>query len=60
MHISLTDDPLLQTWEAQKPPHLSPQEHGNCSEETLFRAELESLRQNLEQNANTLVVGKFR
>ena len=49
--------PLLQTWEAQRPPHKSPKEHEqNWSEEPKLRDELESLRQDLEQYANALVV----
>jgi hypothetical protein len=49
--------PLLQTWEAQKPPHLSSKEHErNWSEEPQLRAELESLRKDLEQYANALAV----
>ncbi|MBD1217702.1 MAG: hypothetical protein H9536_10355 [Aphanizomenon flos-aquae Clear-A1] len=49
--------PLLQTWEAQLPPHLSPREHERkWSEEPKLREELESLRQDLEQYANALAV----
>ena len=49
--------PLLQTWEAQKPPHKSPKEHEqNWSEEPKLRAELESLRQDLDSYANALAV----
>lgn len=49
--------PLLQTWEAQRPPHKSPKKHEqNWSEEPKLRAELESLRQDLEQYANALAV----
>ncbi|WP_414564994.1 MULTISPECIES: hypothetical protein [unclassified Anabaena] len=49
--------PLLQTWEAQRPPHLSPQEHErNWSEEPQLRAELESLRKDLAKYANALAV----
>lgn len=49
--------PLLQTWESQRPPHQSPKEH-ECkwSEEPKLRAELESLRENLEQYANALAI----
>ncbi|QSV61864.1 MAG: hypothetical protein HEQ26_02925 [Dolichospermum sp. DL01] len=47
--------PLLQTWEAQRPPHLSAKEHErNWSEETKLRAELELLRKDLEKYANAL------
>jgi hypothetical protein len=47
--------PLLQTWEAQRPPHLSLKEHErNWSEEPKLRDELELLRQDLEQYANAL------
>lgn len=47
--------PLLQTWEAQRPPHLSPKEHeGNWSEEGNLRDQLEALRRDLEQYANAL------
>jgi hypothetical protein len=49
--------PLLQTWEAQRPPHLSPKAHEqNWSEEKNLRNELESLRKDLEQYANALAV----
>ncbi|MDZ8068543.1 MAG: hypothetical protein RMY64_23415 [Nostoc sp. DedQUE08] len=49
--------PLLQTWEAQRPPHQSPKEHEcNWSEEPKLRDELESLRKDLEQYANALAV----
>ncbi|WP_373526078.1 hypothetical protein [Nostoc sp.] len=47
--------PLLQTWEAERPPHLSPKGHErNWSEELKLRDELESLRKDLEQYANAL------
>lgn len=47
--------PLLQSWEAQRPPHLSLKEHErNWSEEGILRAELEVLRRDLEQYANVL------
>ncbi len=47
--------PLLQTWEAQRPPHLSPREHEqNWFEEPKLREELEKLRSDLEQYANAL------
>ncbi|WP_420819845.1 hypothetical protein [Nostoc sphaeroides] len=49
--------PLLQTWEAQRPPHLSLKEHErNWPDEPKLRGELESLRQDLEQYANALAV----
>ncbi|MBN4003469.1 hypothetical protein [Nostoc sp. LPT] len=49
--------PLLQTWEAPRPPHLSLKEHErNWSEEPKLRAELESLRKDLEEYANALAV----
>jgi len=49
--------PLLQTWEALRPPHLSPKEHEqNWSEESKLREELESLRKDLEQYANALAI----
>ncbi len=49
--------PLLQTWEAQRPPHLSPKEHErNWSEEPKLRVELELLRRDLEQYADALAV----
>ncbi|RAM51081.1 MAG: hypothetical protein C6Y22_11900 [Hapalosiphonaceae cyanobacterium JJU2] len=49
--------PILQTWEAQRPPHLSPQEHErNWSEEPKLRVELELLRRDLEQYADALAV----
>jgi hypothetical protein len=49
--------PLLQTWEAQRPPNLSPKEHDQkWSEESKLREELESLRKDLEQYANALAV----
>jgi hypothetical protein len=49
--------PLLQTWEAQRPPHLSLKEHErNWSEEGNLRDELEALRRDLEQYANALAV----
>ncbi|KOP27665.1 hypothetical protein AMR41_04035 [Hapalosiphon sp. MRB220] len=49
--------PILQTWEAQRPPHLSPKEHErNWSEEPKLRVELELLRQDLEQYADALAV----
>ena len=47
--------PLLQTWEAQRPPHLSLKEHErNWSEETKLRAELQLLRKDLEEYADAL------
>lgn len=49
--------PLLQTWEAQCPPHKSPKEHEqNWSKEPSLRDELELLRQDLEQYANALAI----
>lgn len=49
--------PLLQTWEAQRPPHLSLKEHERqWSEESKLREELELLRKDLEQYANALAV----
>ena len=49
--------PLLQTWEVQRPPHLSPREHErNWFEEPKLRGELESLRKDLELYANALAV----
>jgi len=49
--------PLLQTWEAQRPPDKSPKEHEqNWSEEPKLRVELESLRHDLEQYADALAV----
>lgn len=49
--------PLLQTWEAQKPPHKSPKEHEqNWSVEPKLRSELELLRRDLEKYANALPV----
>lgn len=47
--------PLLQAWEAQRLPHISPKEHEqNWCEEPTLRNELELLRQDLEQYANSL------
>ena len=47
--------PLLQTWEAQRPPHLSLKEHErNWSQEKELRAELELLRKDLEKYAHAL------
>ncbi|MBO1053017.1 MAG: hypothetical protein HEQ25_13785 [Dolichospermum sp. DET73] len=47
--------PLLQTWEAQRPPHLSLKEHErNWSQQKELRAELELLRKDLEKYANAL------
>jgi hypothetical protein len=49
--------PILQTWEAQRPPHLSPKDHErNWSEEKQLRAELEALRLDLEQYAHALAI----
>ena len=49
--------PLLQTWEAQRPPNLSLKEHEQkWSEESKLRVELESLRKDLEDYANALAV----
>jgi len=49
--------PLLQAWEAQRPPQLSPKEHEqNWSETPKLRADLESLRKELEQYANALAI----
>lgn len=49
--------PLLQTWEAQRPPQVSPKEHErNWPEETKFRDELESLRRDLEEYADALAI----
>jgi hypothetical protein len=47
--------PLLQIWEAQKPPSASPKEHELAwSEEAKLRGELENLRQDLHKYANAL------
>jgi hypothetical protein len=47
--------PLLQAWEAQRPPNLSPKEHeDNWSEQPNLRSDLELLRKDLEQYANAL------
>ena len=47
--------PLLQTYEAQRSPHLSPKEHEQqWSEEGKLRDELEKLRHDLGQYANAL------
>jgi hypothetical protein len=47
--------PLLQAWEAQRPPATSPKEHEkNWSEEPQFRQELQLLTKELEQYANAL------
>lgn len=47
--------PLLQTWEAQKPPTTSPKEHEkNWSEEPQLRQELLLLGKELEQYTNAL------
>jgi hypothetical protein len=47
--------PLLQVWEGQRPPNLSPKEHEqNWSEEPNLRKALELLREDLEQYANAL------
>ena len=47
--------PLLQTWEAQKPPTTSPKEHEkNWSQEPQMRQELLLLGKELEQYANAL------
>lgn len=47
--------PLLQTWEAQKPPTTSPKDHEkNWSLEPQMRQELLLLGKNLEQYANAL------
>ncbi len=49
--------PLLQAWEAQRPPTLSPKEHEqNWSEEPHLRTALELLREDLEQYAKALEV----
>ncbi|MBD2743228.1 hypothetical protein [Coleofasciculus sp. FACHB-1120] len=49
--------PLLQAWEAQRPTQLSPKEdEQNWPEEHKLRAELESLRKELEQYANALAI----
>ncbi len=49
--------PILQTWEAQRPTNLSPKDHERSwSEEAKLRAELEGLRQDLEQYANALAI----
>ncbi|WYL96187.1 MAG: hypothetical protein HEQ35_22260 [Gloeotrichia echinulata IR180] len=49
--------PLLQTWEAERPPNLSPKQHEQkWPEESKLREELESLRKDLEQYANALTV----
>jgi len=47
--------PLLQTWEAQRPPNVSPKEHErNWSDKAKLRSELEGLRQDLELYAQAL------
>jgi len=47
--------PLLQTWESQKPPTISPKEHEkNWSEEPQMRQELVLLGKELEQYALAL------
>jgi hypothetical protein len=47
--------PVLQTWEAQRPPHMSPKKHEqNWSEEAKLRVELESLRKDMEKYADAL------
>jgi hypothetical protein len=49
--------PLLQTWEAQRSPTLSPREHEKkWAEETELRRELEELRQNLEEYSIALAI----
>ncbi len=49
--------PLLQKWEAQRPPHKSPKEHEqDWSKEPQLRNELELLRKDLEQYANALAI----
>ncbi|MEH2102831.1 MAG: hypothetical protein V7K76_24415 [Nostoc sp.] len=49
--------PRLQTWEAQRPAHLSLKDHEhNWTEQKNLRAELESLRLDLEQYAHALAV----
>jgi hypothetical protein len=47
--------PLLQAWEAKRPPDVSPQAHEKAwDQEPQLRRELEALRGNLEQYANAL------
>ncbi|MFM6008934.1 MAG: hypothetical protein ACKPB7_37720 [Sphaerospermopsis kisseleviana] len=47
--------PLLQTWEAQRESHKSPKEHErDWPQEKELRAELESLRKDLEKYADAL------
>lgn len=49
--------PILQTWEAQRQPNVSPKEHErNWPEEGNLRAELEALRQDLQEYANALAI----
>ncbi len=49
--------PLLQSWEAQRPLDLSPQEHEkNWKHQTKLRSELEILRRDLEEYAIALAV----
>ena len=49
--------PLLQSWEAQRLPNVSPQEHEkNWSYHDRLRNELESLRSDLEEYAIGLSV----
>ncbi|AFY33552.1 hypothetical protein [Calothrix sp. PCC 7507] len=49
--------PILQTWEAQRKPNVSPKDHErDWSEEANLRAELEALRQDLEQYAHALAI----
>jgi hypothetical protein len=47
--------PMLQVWEAQRPPNISPKEHErNWSEEAQLRDALASLRDDLAQYADAL------
>ncbi|AFY33663.1 hypothetical protein [Calothrix sp. PCC 7507] len=49
--------PILQTWEAQRPTDVSPQHHEReWSEERKLRAELETLRQDLQEYAIALAI----
>ena len=47
--------PILQTWENHRDPKVSPKEHESCwRKENEFRAELTTLRLNLEKYANAV------
>jgi hypothetical protein len=49
--------PLLQVWEAQRTPNVSPKEHELAwKEEAKLRGELEKLRQDLKNYANALEI----